>query len=874
MTDPRPRPCRRELLHAILLAAVCALAFLGTGVLPTRALVPFPPERFEPARSETLARGELDAAQIDRGSPEFGDKYNQSLAWDRILQDRLRSGELPLWSRDIGGGVPFVPQMAQVYQPWNLLLLLPAPSVGMYGCWWLLHVLFWGSSAYWFLRRIGVGHQAALFGLTVACLGLWTQARIHHNVILSAALPLWALLSLVDGAFRGAGLGPGRVALVAAAVGISWSGGFAPVSLQVSFLAGAFALCRALEVGRVRPLLGLAAGCALGAVLALPQMGPTLLAAQDTSRLPAAAEQLRASGLGLAHLRTLIWPDLLNWPAPPLADGGVGPAWAALELLPDAKARGSNYPETAFAVGLPAVLLALLALLVRRDAPTWFFAGVAVLGFGLATAATPFLELSALIPGARAGDLRRFLFACSAGLCVLAALGADRLGSGRRGALLAGLALAIAALSAWPFLARLTLAGDPAAFRELYAERLAGPRTLPDGQVVEVSSAMVLRAMETVRPHEAAVNLAMQTWTYGRTLVVALAAAFLFWRGRPATLLPALLALTALELIAAGQGTIVPVPTERVLALPSTLEPVRAASAAAEAAGQPRPRLFRLEQPGVPPQNSMLFPPNLGAFHRLEDLSAYNPLPKLRMEQLFAAIEPVPLRAVPPIVLGGAGVMAMTDPQTLVHPVLDLLGCRFVLAARRALVAADDPRLVDVTPAGTPAPFRLYERTTTLPRATFVDRAEFVPDPASRLSLLGDARRDFRSDLILEDEAAPIRRGDGVPDAEVEVLHHRDQEVAVRVTAREPGYLRLADPHDAGWTARVDGVPAPLFVADHYVRAVPIEVGTHEVVFRYDGVQARIWPWLGLGGLAVTVLLGAFGLVRRRLERGPPHRAG
>lgn len=864
MTALRPRPCRRELVQAILIAVLCALAFLRAGVLPTRAVVPFPPERFEPLRSELLAAGEITQEEIDRGNASMGDKYNQSLAWDRILQDRLQSGELPLWSRDIAGGVAFVPQMAQVYQPWNLLLALPlASSVGMYGPWYFLHLVLWGTFAYWFFRRIGLHHHAGLLGLVVAVLGLWTQARVHHNVILSAALPLWPMLTIVHAGFRGGGIGPGRIALLGLCAGISWSGGFAPVSLQVTLLCGAWALFLAIRERDHRPLWGIAAGLGLGALLALPQMGPTLLASTDSARQPIAPAGLTAAGMSWQHLRTLVWPDLLAWPEQAIHDGQAWTAWKALELLPADKLwppenlSNFNYPETAFAIGIPGLLLVLVAI-ARRDALTWFFAGVAVLAFGFATAKSPFLELSAVVPGARVGDLKRFLFLVAVSLCTLAALGADRLVARERPRGVAALAAAIAILCALPFVQHLVVAGDVEAFRQMYAERLArevGGRS--------VTPEMAMDAMR-LRSYEAGDNLAMLLWTFGRSFVVAAAATIVVWWAPARTRILALAALAAVELVAAGAGTIVPVPVERVQRLPATLEPVAYATAEAERASRPRPRLFRLEVSGRRPQDSRLFPPNLGAFHGLEDLSAYNPLPKQRMEELFLAMEPPRSPGAPSIALGGAGVVAMLDSATLHHPVLDVLGCRFVLAARAAGQAPDDPRVVDRTPPGTPEPFHLYERTTTLPRATFVDRAEVLPDPQDRLAVLSDASRNFSTDVVLEDPEAEPMLGDGVPDADVEVVRHRDEEVVVHVTNREPGYLRLADPWDPGWTVTVDGERRKLLLADHYVRAVRLVPGTHDVVFRYDGVAAWIWPWLGLFGLGIAAVLGIISARGRR----------
>ena len=111
----KPPPVRDQAI-ALAVALVCAICFLRSAVLPTNAVVPYAPEVMRPARDIALADGASEA-EIYRGNLSMGDKYNQSLAWDRITQDRLRNGEIPTWTRDIAGGVSFVPQMGQVYHP-------------------------------------------------------------------------------------------------------------------------------------------------------------------------------------------------------------------------------------------------------------------------------------------------------------------------------------------------------------------------------------------------------------------------------------------------------------------------------------------------------------------------------------------------------------------------------------------------------------------------------------------------------------------------------------------------------------------------------------------------------------------------------------
>jgi hypothetical protein len=260
------------------------------------------------------------------------------------------------------------------------------------------------------------------------------------------------------------------------------------------------------------------------------------------------------------------------------------------------------------------------------------------------------------------------------------------------------------------------------------------------------------------------------------------------------------------------------------------------------------------------------YPGNLPGYHGLEDATGYNPLPSRRFEEFFTAIEPnVPADGPDPekktnVAFGGAGVGAFHDPASLRHPLCDLFGIRFVVTQ---LAVPLDDTLVDRTPPGTGA-FKLLERTTTLPRATFVRDVDLIADHDARLRELSRRDRDVRNRLVLEDPAAvkPSPTPATKP-ARVEVAEHRDERVVLRVDADTDGYVRLADPYDAGWRATVDGAATEVFAADHYLRAVYVKAGAHEIVFTFDGARV-LWPrHVSLVAFAAIVLLWC-GLPRRR----------
>ena len=879
-----PSPNRRENLQAVLLALVCAVLFLRESLLPGNALVPHPPELFDVHMAEAKANGTFDEEDAFRGNVGMTDKYLQSLCWDRVMQDRFRAGEIPRWTRDIGGGAPFVPQMAQPYQPINLLLLM-IPSIEWYGWWYLVHLVLFGWFAYLFLRRIGCLHGAALLGLVAATLGMWTQCKLHHNVILTAALSLWPMLSAThelvavgvrDAARRRA------VGWLAMWTGLSWSTGFVVIALQASYMTGAFAILCALQAergDRLRRLWPFVIALGIGGALSLANMLPILLASAESARTGQFdAARLQLLGLEWDHLLSLPWPDLLSWPADHFyPKGGASLAYdtrmplsqvVLIEnpLRPEDKTAVHNWVETSFAIGVIPLAAAVTALFSKRHRViAVFFAIFALLAFGIATGDQPFFSLARILPGMTAGDLRRLLFSVAMPLVVLAGLGCDTwLRDGIRWPGRTTLALIAAASAAIVIWANINAAeGDfLQAYANLYALDADDPTVI---QAQGDPAKLAQMAKHVLAPDELEVNrqhiLTMATWA----LLMSLAGfgalskrwSLVFANSRPFTV-AALCTATIIELILMGLGPMQTVPAERVTSSPGVMAPILAD----HQDKQPRPRMQRLVPPGMASNG---LPGNVPGFLGLADANAYNPLPPARFEQYFESIEA-------DMGYGGAGVGSFHDAKSLTHPLTDLYGIRYIVTNTRVQPTAT---LIDRTPAGT-GNFRLLERTTAMPRATFVRSVDVITDSAplpgiaadkqprpeqARLDALGRPDRDVRNRIMLEREDAvrPVA-ADNV-NASVRVKLHTDEVVELEVSCSHDGYVRLADPFDKGWNATVDGEPAEILIADHYLRAVYVEPGEHQIIFTYDGARV-VWP-LRLTLLAWLCVLGCFITSRR-----------
>lgn len=151
----------------------------------------------------------------------------------------------------------------------------------------------------------------------------------------------------------------------------------------------------------------------------------------------------------------------------------------------------------------------------------------------------------------------------------------------------------------------------------------------------------------------------------------------------------------------------------------------------------------------------------------------------------------------------------------------------------------------------------LHRLKDPLPRAHVVGRARIVP---SEEAVAAVARPGFdpAAEVVLEDPApAGDPRAQGSP-----VRWQTDKPTRLELTAamKAPGYLVLADLWYPGWTAAVDGTPAPILRANGAFRAVFLPAGEHEVAFAFvsrsfqAGAALSLLTLLGLAAAGLAAV--------------------
>jgi len=79
-------------------------------------------------------------------------------------------------------------------------------------------------------------------------------------------------------------------------------------------------------------------------------------------------------------------------------------------------------------------------------------------------------------------------------------------------------------------------------------------------------------------------------------------------------------------------------------------------------------------------------------------------------------------------------------------------------------------------------------------------------------------------------------------------LSHDPDRPMLEVFTEAPGLLVMADTWLPGWSANLDGRPAPIFRGNHAQRVIPLEQsGRHTIILRYNP------PGLALGGFSTAI---------------------
>jgi hypothetical protein len=877
---------------AVLLLVLQPLLWLWPFVVGDRLFVPYDTAQFPPA---SLQMTPAEHAAVKSGKNH---DVTEVPAWFlpefTLAGDELRAGRLPTWNPHARGGAPLHAHglLGLCYPP-NWIALLaedPAPRLGWL-CWLSLTIA--GLLLFGLLREVGLSVQAAWFGAMVFQLGAPMAVNAFFWMRLASLiwLPglLWALLRLA----RPGPVRPGPFAAVAVTLALPWLAGFPPFATTSTLIGGLFGLRLVAErlardgtrAARHLALRLLAAGTC-GVLLAMPQLLPSLQFFPQSARDPSPTiERITTSRFDTYGLLGYVLPDAFGHPtAAETLPYGKSPLPLWLCDRADENGRGAlpnyNYTEYSVFFGALPLLLAGYGIVRGRGHLRWFWNLTLLLLLGLALM-LPGVHWLYHLPVFKNVWPMRWLVPAALPLAWFAAIGLDRLWLVERRSLLrfAAVALALAALvfvatsrpAAW-------LAAEPTWLAQAISARTGHPPEVVTSYVQEGAAQGLDRfAAATARFAMAGRHAAL--WLAGSGLVL-LAFALLEHRPRLRQwLLRTALAATALQLALHGQPLLRGIERSHDVQTPvhTFLREQAAAQAATGGFTIARGALGEVLQIQLPP--GQLFAPGIRDLHFYShfDGRSIEPLQRLlggdfglrncAKGYLTTALPDVRKNPMP----GEEPLPTPPFPHPLQHPLLDLLGVRYVLATQELAHAG---RRVGPTWRGPGGEFFVYERQSALPRAFVVPELQVLADDEAVLKALVDpsfAPRQ-RALVTVGDAPLPADTTAGSPgERPVRFVSDLPAAIELEVPAGPSTWLVLTDTFLPGWSATIDGAPVPIHRANHALRLVRLPPQACRVRFVYD--SPGLVPGLalaGIGTLGLLVLVVATARRPRRLAPGSP----
>lgn len=189
----------------------------------------------------------------------------------------------------------------------------------------------------------------------------------------------------------------------------------------------------------------------------------------------------------------------------------------------------------------------------------------------------------------------------------------------------------------------------------------------------------------------------------------------------------------------------------------------------------------------------------------------------------------------------------------------------------KQLQAPPGMELVGTGENATTIPVTVHRVTDAMPRAFLVPAEGAIVRPTGlpTLHLIMSADFDPKTQIVLERGVMPASEATTVPAGEARLVSRNALRAAIAASVRRAAYLVLTDSYNPEWIVEVDGHRAPLLRANQFFRAVALDPGEHNVVFRYRPLSLA----MGFAVSLLTMLIAAFFIAREIRQRRRADRA-
>lgn len=688
------------------------------------------------------------------------DPIKQQYPWRELSVALEKKFLLPLWNPYSLSGTPLLAnfQSASFY-PLNILFLILPFSLG-----WsiiiMLQPLLAAFFLYFYLDNLKLNKWAcALGGITFAFSGFFVS-WLEWGTVLHSGLWLPLILLCIDKIFYKNKRCLFWIVLFIFSLSSSFFAGHLQTFFYVFSVSLTYLILRWRQYKKKKRIASIFVGSYLLVIVFIAiQLFPTLQFIQLSARDIDQANWQNNPGwfISWIHLVQFIAPDFFGNPA-------TLNYWSIF-----------NYGEFIGYIGIFSLIMALTAILFRRDKKTLYFTSLCLVSFIFAfptlISKLPFVFQ---IPLLSTSQPTRIMFLIDFSLAVLSALGIDYYMRNKKKALMPLVIFLFVFFVLW----------------------------------IVVFTGNHLLNIPTFNLDIAKRNLYLPSVIFIAIFSIAILAYFRKDKNLEKLFLIGFFAITAFDLLRFGSKYTSFITSDFIFPQTKTL-----------AFLQQKTGLFRIATSDAP-----VFPPNFSVIFRLQSVDGYDPLYLRRYAELIAALE-----RDKPDISEPFGFNKIITPHNFESRIIDLLGVKYILSR----TDIKSQKLIKIFQEGKT---RVYENPYAYPRAFFVQKTICFADKKQIIQgMFRDTINLHETALIENKECDHLSKL--WSEGKVRVTSYSESKIIVETENKKEGFLVFVDSYYPTWHAKIYndinniGIDTKIYLTNFNFRGIIVPPGKNVVEF-------------------------------------------
>ncbi len=185
-------------------------------------------------------------------------------------------------------------------------------------------------------------------------------------------------------------------------------------------------------------------------------------------------------------------------------------------------------------------------------------------------------------------------------------------------------------------------------------------------------------------------------------------------------------------------------------------------------------------------------------------------------------------------------------------PLYDFLNAKYVIAAKDVVL---DWEKFTLAFDGDPD-LNVYLNRNVLPRTFAVHHAIVAPDQQAAFDAIHAPDFDPAVQVVVEGGPPLSGPDEAAEPGRVQVMHYGLNRIELEADMPAAGYVVLSEVYYPGWEVQIDGATALLYRANYAFRAVYVDAGTRRIILRFRPVLWRVG--LAVAGVAPAALVAFF----------------